>query len=424
MGAKVTEPIRMPQTGTTRNEATPLATANSSTEVSRESLQVTASAFVVLFCVVGLALWGLPFYYDFMVQQFGWTRGQVTSGNALSRLVVGPLFGVLAGWMVDRFGPRRLMIVGILMAGAALFGLGSVSTLGMFYFFYMLNALGYVCGGPLPNQVLLSRWFEKSRGKAMGIAYLGIGLGGAAVPWISHLLVQYFGWQAALRSLGLLILVIALPAALLAKEPPHSNHRAAPASFAEARSAFATIPFLLLTLGSMFSIAAVSGAQQNLKLFLSLDLHFTQSQAASVLSLVLTFSIIGRLLMGWLADHFPKKYVMLLIYMLAAVALPLLFLGHSSIALYAFAAVFGIGLGGDYMIVPLMTAEIFGVQLLGRLLGVILTAGSVAEAVSPWLIGRLRDRTGSYSSGFFVLIGMALLGVAAAAMLPKGKQSA
>jgi len=414
----------MPQTGTTRNEATPLAAANSSTEVSRESLQVTASAFVVLFCVVGLALWGLPFYYDFMVQQFGWTRGQVTSGNALSRLVVGPLFGVLAGWMVDRFGPRRLMIVGILMAGAALFGLGSVSTLGMFYFFYMLNALGYVCGGPLPNQVLLSRWFEKSRGKAMGIAYLGIGLGGAAVPWISHLLVQYFGWQAALRSLGLLILVIALPAALLAKEPPHSNHRAAPASFAEARSAFATIPFLLLTLGSMFSIAAVSGAQQNLKLFLSLDLHFTQSQAASVLSLVLTFSIIGRLLMGWLADHFPKKYVMLLIYMLAAVALPLLFLGHSSIALYAFAAVFGIGLGGDYMIVPLMTAEIFGVQLLGRLLGVILTAGSVAEAVSPWLIGRLRDRTGSYSSGFFVLIGMALLGVAAAAMLPKGKQSA
>jgi len=414
----------MPQTGTTRNEATPLATANSSTEVSRESLQVTASAFVVLFCVVGLALWGLPFYYDFMVQQFGWTRGQVTSGNALSRLVVGPLFGVLAGWMVDRFGPRRLMIAGILMAGAALVGLGSISTLGMFYFFYMLNALGYVCGGPLPNQVLLSRWFEKSRGKAMGIAYLGIGLGGAAVPWISHLLVHYFGWQAALHTLGLLILVLALPAALLAKEPPHSNHRVAPASFAEARSAFATIPFLLLTLGSMFSIAAVSGAQQNLKLFLSLDLHFTQSQAASVLSLVLTFSIIGRLLMGWLADHFPKKYVMLLIYMLAAVALPLLFLGHSSIALYAFAAVFGIGLGGDYMIVPLMTAEIFGVQLLGRLLGLILTAGSVAEAVSPWLIGRLRDRTGSYSSGFFVLIGMALLGVAAAAMLPKGKQSA
>src|ERR1700704_2316144 len=190
--------------------------ANRQMELRPGGLQVALTAFVILFCIVGMGLWGLPFYYDFMVQQFGWTRAQVTSGNALSKLVVGPLFGFIAGWMVDRFGPRRLMIAGILMAGAALIGLGSISTLGMFYFFYMLNALGYACGGPLPNQVLLSRWFEKSRGKAMGFAYLGIGLGGAAVPWISHTLVQHFGWQAALRTLGLLILVIALPAALLA----------------------------------------------------------------------------------------------------------------------------------------------------------------------------------------------------------------
>ena len=85
--------------------------------------QAAATAFVVLFFIVGVSLWGLPFYYDFMVQQFGWTRAQVTSGNALSKLVVGPLFGFLAGWVVDRFGPRRLMMAGILMAGAALVGL-------------------------------------------------------------------------------------------------------------------------------------------------------------------------------------------------------------------------------------------------------------------------------------------------------------
>ncbi len=90
------------------------------------ALQVTATAFVVLFCIVGLALWGLPFYYDFMVGQFGWSRAQVTSGNALSKLVVGPVFGFMAGWMVDRFGPRRLMMAGILMAGLALVGLGGM----------------------------------------------------------------------------------------------------------------------------------------------------------------------------------------------------------------------------------------------------------------------------------------------------------
>jgi cyanate permease len=75
------------------------------------------------------------------------------------------------------------------------------------------------------------------------------------------------------------------------------------------------------------------------------------------------------------------------------------------------------------MIVPLMTAEIFGVQILGRLLGVILTADGVAEAVSPWLIGRLRDSTGSYATGFLALIGMALLGAVAVAALPRQRNS-
>src|SRR5258705_13667838 len=88
---------------------------------------VAATSFVALFSIVGLALYGLPLYYDFMVRDFGWSRTQVTSGNALSKLLVGPLFGFAAGWFVDRFGPRRLMIAGVLMAGVALIGLGRMS---------------------------------------------------------------------------------------------------------------------------------------------------------------------------------------------------------------------------------------------------------------------------------------------------------
>src|SRR5580693_1666089 len=372
----------------------------------RESYQALATAFVVLFCVVGLALWGLPFFYDFMVQQLGWTRGQVTSGNALSKLVVGPIFGFLAGWVVDRFGPRRMMMIGIVMAGGALVGLGWTSSLGMFYFFYFFNALGYVCGGPLPNQVLLTGWFDRSRGKAMGFAYLGIGIGGATVPWVSHSLVQHFGWQAALRLLGLSIVVVSLPLAVLVKEPPRARTNSGSVASASPMAAFKQVSFYLLALGSMCSIAAVSGTQQNLKLFLSLDRHFTQRDAAGVLSLVLCFSIAGRLLIGWLADRFSKKYVMLLTYLFVAAGIPLLFLGTTRLILYVAAAIFGIGLGGDYMIIPLMTSEIFGIEILGRLLGVILTAGGIAEAAAPWFVGRLRDATGSYS----VLVGIALLG--------------
>src|SRR5256712_4037807 len=384
---QMSQQTRAAESGKNRELSDPRApNSTQQSEMSREAVQVTATAFIVLFCIVGMALWGLPFYYDFMVQQFGWTRGQVTSGNALSKLVVGPVFGFIIGWMVDRFGPRRLMMAGILIAGAVMVGLGSISTLGMFYFFYVLNALGYVCGGPLPNQVLLSRRFQKSRGKAMGFAYLGIGLGGAVAPWISLAFVQQFGWQAALRGLGLLLVLIALPAAFLIKDAPLPKENRAPPALPESRSAFTRIPFFLLTLSSMFSIAAVSSTQQNLKLFLILDLNFSQSRATRVVSLVLSFSIAGRLLMGWLADRLPKKYVMLLIYLLIAASIPLLFVVQSQPAMYAFAAVFGIGLGGDFMIVPLMSAGIFCGRRFRRLLGMVLAAGHLAETGSPWLL--------------------------------------
>jgi MFS family permease len=309
------------------------------------------------------------------------------------------------------------------MAGAALVGLGSISSLGMFYFFYFFNALGYVCGGPLPNQVLLTQRFDRSRGKAMGFAYLGIGIGGATVPWISHALVQHFGWQTALQILGFTIVVVAFPLAWLVKETPRAITTNGSVNVPSPNAAFKQLSFYLLTFGSMCSVAAISGTQQNLKLLLSLDRHFTQRDAASILSMVLACSIAGRLLMGWLADRFSKKHVMLLTYLLVAAGIPLLFIGTSHLVLYISAAIFGIGLGGDYMIIPLITAEIFGIEILGRLLGVILTAGGIAEAAAPWLIGHLRDATGSYRESCIVLVAVALLGGVAVLGLP-GRRSA
>ena len=282
-------------------------------------VQAACTSFLALFSIVGIALYGLPFFYDFMVRDFGWSRAQVTSGNALSKLIIGPLFGFVAGYAVDRFGPRRMMMVGIVMAGGALIGLSTVSALWMFYFFYLFNALGYVCGGPLPNQVLLSRWFDKARGKAMGFAYLGIGIGGALVPLLAYQLEGFFGWRGALAALGVLMIVVALPMAWLLKEAPtDGGEPQAAAPLAPLRPVLRSPAFYLLAVGSMCSIAAVGGTNQNLKLFLSLDLGYTQAEVARIISLVLIFSIAGRILMGWLADHLPKKRVMTLIYLLVA----------------------------------------------------------------------------------------------------------
>jgi sugar phosphate permease len=386
---------------------------------ARHQTLAVATAFLALFSIVGCALYGLPFFYDFFVRDLGWSRQQVTSGNALSKLVVGPAFGFLAGMMVDRFGPRRLMIAGIVMAGGALVGLAQVTTLGGFYLFYFFNALGYVFGGPLPNQVLLSRWFDAARGRAMGVAYLGIGIGGALVPIVAVALTQTYGWRGALRWLGILMIVIALPAALFVRDPGQDTSRREAGGDTSIGPVLRSPAFYLLAFGSMASIGAVGGTMQNLKLYLSLDRGLAQADIALTASLVLVGSIVGRLLMGWLADRWPKQRVMLLIYAIVACSIAPLAFARTPATVNIFAFLFGIGLGGDYMIIPLMAAELFGLRVLGRLMGVVLTADGVAEALTPMLVATIRDRTGSYSGGFLLLVAFAAAGAVAVSLLPR-----
>jgi sugar phosphate permease len=296
-----------------------------------------------------------------------------------------------------------------------------MTTLWHFYFFYFLNALAYMSAGPLPNQVLISRWFNSSRGKAMGIAYIGIGVGGMLVPVIANWLNLSFGWHDALMILGFMMIIIAFPLIWFIHDNPEGrNLKSTPE---QSKIPFRTVlknrNVYLLLIGSMCSIAAVSGTSQNLKLFFTFDLEFTQTHSAHVISMVLASSIIGRLLMGWLADKFPKKYVMILIFTLVCCAIPLLYAASTPGVIYLFAFIFGIALGGDYMIIPLMAAELFGVRMLGRIMGIVISADVMGEALSPVLVGWLRDRTDSYAYGFTALILLAVFGVIAISLLPK-----
>jgi MFS family permease len=397
----------------------PAQSDNIGTTTRSSQKYIIITAFLSLFAIVGFALYGLPFFYDFMMKEFGWSRTVVTSGNFMSKLLVAPLFGFIAGWIIDRYGPRRMMMAGAVMAGAALIGLAFMSSLWMFYFFYVFNALGYVFGGPLPCQVLISRWFDKNRGKAMGIAYLGIGTGGVIVPQLLAGFEKSFGWHYALCGIGVLMIIIAFPMAFFLKDPsPGESVKTKKDTYVPIKDMLKSRNFYLLAIGSMCSIAAVGGANQHLKLYLR-ELSFSQSGAANVVSLVLFSSLIGRVLMGWLADIFPRKYVMILIYMIVASAIPMLLLPEFSGRIYIFAVIFGIGLGGDYMIIPLMAGDLFGVRTLGRIMGIVLVADGIAEATSPVLVGYLYDLTKNYTSGFLVLICIALAGAVIVSFLPK-----
>ena len=394
-------------------------------ELSAGQIKAAATGFVSLFSLIGIMFYGLPFFYDFWVKEFGWSRVTVTSGNAFGRITAA-LLGYFVGWLIDRFGPRKLILTGILFGGTAFVALSMMTSLWQFYAFSLWAALGYICGGPLPNQVLTSRWFTKSRGKAMGIAYLGVGVGGVLVPQIAKWLNIRMGWHQSLMILGILMIIISFPVAWFAKDNPNSivqevvkeETKIPLGAILKSRS------FYLLLIGSVCSIAAVSGTSQHLKLFFSLDLKYTQGQSANVISLVLLSSIIGRLFMGWLADRIPKKRVMVLIYSLVAASIPLLYFASTPGVIYIFAFVFGVALGGDYMIIPLMTAKIFGIRILGRVMGIILTTDVMSDALSPMLVGWLRDSSGSYFTGFAALISLAAIGTIAVLFLPgKSKTS-
>lgn len=386
-------------------------------------LKVISTGFLSLFSMVGIMFYGLPFFFDFWVRDFNWSHATVTSGNVAGKVIVGPLFGFVAGWLIDRLGPRRMMLSGILMGGIAVMSLSIMHSIWQFYSLYLLMALGYMCGGPLPNQVLTARWFNVSRGRAMGITYLGIGIGGMLAPHIAKWLNMQMEWRSSLFVLGLSMIVIALPIAWFVQDKPQD----VPTSMTTEmpKVAFMTIarswPFYLLAIGSMCSIGAVAGLVQNLKLYFSIDLEFSQQRAANVMSMVLGASIIGRVLMGWLADKYPKKYVMMLIYSLVTVAVLLLHYASVPGVIYLFAILFGIALGGDYMIIPLMAAELFGVRTMGRVMGLVLTVDGFGEAFGPLLAGALRDRTGSYASGFSALIVLSVIGLVSIAMLPEKK---
>lgn len=385
---------------------------------------ILTTAFLSLFALVGIAYYGLPFFYDFMTREYGWSRAVVTSGNAVAKLIVGPLFGFVAGYLIDRYGPRRLMISGILMMGVSLIGLSFSSSLPMFYLFWVFNALGYVFGGPLPCQVLVSRWFDKNRGKAMGIAYLGIGAGGALVPLFSAGLEKEFGWHLALGALGLLVVLIALPMAYFINEPSVGlEDKKKSGSMVPIRNILKNPYFYLLAIGSMSCMGAVGGISQHIKYYLN-DQHFTQTDAAGIMSLVLIISLFGRVMLGWLSDIIHRKYVMMIIYLLVAVSIPLLLIPDFTGRIYLFSVLFGIGLGGNYMIIPLMAADLFGVRALGRTMGIILVADGTAESVFPMLVGALyNDAAKSYAIGFILLIGLALAGAIIVVFLPNSPQN-
>ncbi len=385
---------------------------------------VDLAAFLNLFFTVGIVFYGLPVFYPSLVDSLKFSRSQVTQGMFLGFLIVAPLFGFL-GALIDRIGARRVIRFGIFLVALPLVLMGWMTSLWQYYALCIVEVVGYVLAGPIPNQVLVSNWFRAKRGRAMGYAYLGLGVGGVVAPLLSAELIARFGWRHAFEIVGILILVCLFPVAQWMTRSKPSEMDLVPdgASAETSPTASAAVPsvglgpavrtanFWLILAGSTLIIGAIGTVIQQFVLFLR-DQGYSTAQASEVSSGLLFAGLVGRVLVGYVADRFTKKNVMGLFYLILALAIPLLFLARQPAALWAFAIVFGFAMGADYMLIPLVTAECFGLAALGKLLGLIIMADSLGQWFGPMLAGRIFESTRSYNLAWTIITAAGLLGAA------------
>jgi sugar phosphate permease len=386
-------------------------------------------AFLNLFFAVGLVYYGFPVFYPSMVDSLGFTRAQLTQGFLVGFVVAGILFGLLAGILIDRRGPRQVMGIGIWCVGLPLILMGSMTRLWQYYLFCIVEVFGFVLTGPIPNQVLISNWFRLKRGRAMGSAYLGLGMGGAVAPLLINGLVQNFGWRHAFQIIGTLIVIVLFPISQWVTRSTPRDLDLFPDGIAatgcpnesacgKGESVGVDITrvvrsrnFWLIVAGCTLTIGAIGAVTQHLILFLT-GKGYSLSVASRVSSALLVSSLAGRVIVGYFADRYSRRNVMALFYMVLALAIPLLFAAQRPAAVWAFALFYGFAMGADYMLIPLVTADCFGLSALGKALSLIIMGYSVGQWFAPWLAGRIFDTRHTYDLAWIIMSVSAALGAA------------
>ena len=387
---------------------------------------IVLAAFLNLFFVVGILFYGFPVFYPYFVESLGFTRAQVTQGFLVGFLFLGLPFGILAGTLIDRAGARVVILAGVGLVGLPLLLMGRMSRFWQFEILCIVEVIGYVLAGPIANQVLIARWFGQRRGRAMGYAYLGLGLGGVAAPMLVNSLARSLGWRHGLELLGTLILVVLFPIGIWVTRSTPKDIGVDPGAFGEAMpsensagvaQAVRSTPFWLVVGGSALAIGAIGSVIQHFILFLK-DAGYSATSASKYSTMLLTASLGGRVIVGYLADRIRKSSLMALFYFVIGASIFLLAYPKSPVVLVSFAVVFGFAMGADYMLIPLVTAECFGTAALGKLLALIIMGYSIGQWAAPWFVGKMFDGRHSYDLAWRIVAIVGMAGAAAIYWIP------
>jgi MFS family permease len=367
----------------------------------------------------GLTIGGIPIFYRALIDEFHWNRTVIALAGSITLLGAGLLVPLVGIWL-DRFGVKPFLLIGTLLLGSTLLLYSRVNSPPRLYALHFLFACSLALAGQVTNVVLVSKWFLRRRGLAIGAVIMGTSIGAALFPPISARLIAALGWRLSITVLGVVVWVVLPPLILrIVRNKPEDlglqpdgdapptvaarQGKATPPGYTF-REALATWSFWMLVVGSSCSFYVLFAINQQFFLYLtSPAVGLSNAHAAWIQTALNIFSMTGKLFFGFLSDRWPRKRVALFCAGTMFVGV-LWLLALNPTTIYAFCLLAGAGFGGTYVSIQLLVGECFGMRAMGKLLGLVTFADTLGAGGGNILTGVLYDRTGSYQLAFRLIV--------------------
>ncbi len=380
---------------------------------------VVLACFGISFYVGGATFYGFTAFFEPLVREFGWSYAQVSLAASLRGLEMG-IFAPLVGFLVDRYGSRKLVFSGTLFVGLGLLMLSFTRSLTMFYGSFLLIAFG--AGGcvSVVTMTVVSNWFQKRVGIVLGVMMSGFGTSGLLIPVIVRF-IDLYGWRPTLIILGVGMWTICIPLSLVIRNTPEEcgclpdgELLKDPSSNLEfhGTNAEQTLgevirkrSYILLNMAEVIRMLALAAVVTHVMPYLS-SMGMARTSAGFVAAAIPLCSIMGRFGFGWLSDLFDKRYILSTTFFSMGLGL-LAFCNADAIwAILLFLVFFSSGSGGSIILRGAILREHFGRHSLGKILGVIMGSASLGGIIGPTVAGWAFDATGSYQFIWLIFCGL------------------
>lgn len=375
--------------------------------------------------LVGIQVYTLPLFYPALIKHYGWSTENVTRAATIFYLT-GAILTPFVSLSFDRYSARIFMIAGGLLTVTGLFCYRSMHTLTQMMLIYMIFALSQVCCGQVPTILVVTRWFNRYRGIAVAITLMGTSIGGAVFPLVVRPLLAADRWRDALLVLipiaGTMILLPLifivrnrpedrglLPDGDLPKtEMPGSTGTPPQHAGPTLKEAVRMPAFYILAFATGSLWFCMNGIVQHQTIFMNMELGVPMDTVPVIVSAIFWFAIIGKILTGYLSDHYDKIMIMFMVVVFLVAGLSILRLssGSNLLGLYSYAAIFGIGYAGTFTMIQVVIAEFFSGQSFGKILGILSGIDVAAGGVAITVIAQVQDAYHSYMPVFEMLIGL------------------